>query len=66
MFSEYIAASLNFLACSANSVTKISSVTASECYRNKILRKSHLYLETPNLHIMQINLCIYEIGKIGS
>ena len=47
IFSEYIAANPNFLACS---VTKISFVTARECCRNKILRKSHLNLGTPNLH----------------
>ena len=58
MLSEYIAVSPNFLACS---VTRISSVTTSECCRNKIVRKWHLNLKTPNLHIMQINSCINAI-----
>ena len=55
MFSEYIDANTNFLACL---VTKLPSVTANECYQNNILKTSHLNLETPNLDIMWIPIFI--------
>ena len=48
MFSELNATNQSFLSCF---ITKIWPVTASERCWNKILRKSYLNLETPNLHI---------------